>query len=797
MKLDTAFRLSFYLTLGMACACLAQAEAYFLLWFPFVCLPAVGVVFALAWRYEGRWIVTETASNYLGIFIGLATGAWILMQLPRSDEDLVAGGVPWPAGLLPHLGPLLLILLAVKLFRPKKLADFWIVQTIGLMLVTLGCVLAGDPLFAGLLIGYLTCLLWCLALFHVYRARRPAGMLALFTAADVVVGSRSEPTTLGDVPWRFLGVGKVLRWSAAILLVGLPLFVLLPRSGSSQWVPQKLSSGGAIILSVGIDSGINVNRVGTVELSPDPAFQVRATDAAGAAVAVSPNMLWRAEVLDYYQNGRWITWSQAQPFLRLGMAKVQPPVGSNMPAGMMPLLPPLDGPSATLGGAQPIVPSVPAGPADDQRHLHFTVQPIKAGGLVLAEPVDVRHVGLDAWVGDARPHLDLFHAVPGGDSVLAFLPSRRATYRYTQILVPSDAQERVPARSYQPSYREHIVAQPVPAEVGTWARALLGRLPALSPARRSLDDEGRLPADHHAAVSQAFSRHLALAGEYTYSLNLKRHDATIDPTADFLINVKVGHCERYAAALALALRSLEIPTRIVRGYRGATEDGEGQYVVRLDQAHSWVQALIHEDGQWYWLTLDPTPGQEAAANPLVNWLDWLIGLEAEEVWRRFLLNYNAEVQHNALYYLWQGVWQSPTARHLLWQTPAGLAALVVLLGAWRRRAKLLSVLRLPARGTAGFAAPPEFYGRLLRLLGQRLALRPEPGQTPLEFAAVVAAALRQAPGTAAWAALPGQAVQALYQVRFAGRELTAAEQAALQREIMGLDAALGRNEKED
>ena len=172
MRLDTAFRLSFFVTLGMACACLAQAEAFFHIWFPFVFLPLMALVFALAWRYEGRWVISETASNYLGVFIGLATGGWILLQLPRSQEALITGGVPWPAGLLPHLGPLLLVLLAVKLFRPKQLADAWVIQTIGLMLVTLACVLAGDPLFTLLLVGYFASLVWCLAIFHLYRARR-------------------------------------------------------------------------------------------------------------------------------------------------------------------------------------------------------------------------------------------------------------------------------------------------------------------------------------------------------------------------------------------------------------------------------------------------------------------------------------------------------------------------------------------------------------------------------------------------------------------------------------------------
>src|SRR5207237_10849123 len=174
---------------------------------------------------------------------------------------------------------------------------------------------------------------------------------------------------------------------------------------------------------------------------------------------------------------------------------------------------------------------------------------------------------------------------------------------------------------------------------------------------------------------------------------------------DFLINVKQGHCEKFAGALALSLRGIGIPTRVIHGYRGVEEEGEGEYVVRLDQAHSWVQVLVQEDGQWYWLTLDPTPGFGDEVNPLATWLVWFMSLDAEQLWRRFVLNYNGEVQSSAMHYLWQGIWQSGLARNLLWQMPAGFAGFVMLLGAWRARGRLWAVLRLPARSQAASMSP--------------------------------------------------------------------------------------------
>ena len=85
---------------------------------------------------------------------------------------------------------------------------------------------------------------------------------------------------------------------------------------------------------------------------------------------------------------------------------------------------------------------------------------------------------------------------------------------------------------------------------------------------------------------------------------------------------------------------------------------------------------------------------------------------------------------------------------------------------------------------------PEFYRRLLAALALRRGLQPQVSQTPLEFAAVAAEVLQRDAGTAAWSALPAQAAHALYRIRFAGRNLTPAEQAALEQSVAGLEQAL-------
>src|SRR5436190_16841357 len=100
MARTPVFHLSCYWTLGLATVCLGFAEMFFLGWMVWF-LPATLVLVGLAWRYEGRWQLSESAANSIGVLIAFGMLGWIVFQLPRNDEDLLAAGVPWPAGLLP------------------------------------------------------------------------------------------------------------------------------------------------------------------------------------------------------------------------------------------------------------------------------------------------------------------------------------------------------------------------------------------------------------------------------------------------------------------------------------------------------------------------------------------------------------------------------------------------------------------------------------------------------------------------------------------------------------------------
>jgi transglutaminase-like putative cysteine protease len=131
-----------------------------------------------------------------------------------------------------------------------------------------------------------------------------------------------------------------------------------------------------------------------------------------------------------------------------------------------------------------------------------------------------------------------------------------------------------------------------------------------------------------------------LMTNYAYTLQLPRI-APQDPLADFLFVRKRGHCEYFASSMAIMLRTLGIPSRVVNGFR-TTEfnDLTSNYVIRASSAHSWVEAYFPGSG---WISFDPTPG--AARMPATGWSRMLLYVDAmASFWREWVINYDVNHQ---------------------------------------------------------------------------------------------------------------------------------------------------------
>lgn len=125
-----------------------------------------------------------------------------------------------------------------------------------------------------------------------------------------------------------------------------------------------------------------------------------------------------------------------------------------------------------------------------------------------------------------------------------------------------------------------------------------------------------------------------LQSDYGYTLELSPSD---DPLADFLFVRKEGHCEHFATALAVMLRSLEIPARVAGGFFGGERVGK-QYVVRAGDAHAWTQVLVPGRG---FVTVDATPPAHRVAQADTVFAALVRLYETvEEWWRSAVVDYS-------------------------------------------------------------------------------------------------------------------------------------------------------------
>lgn len=91
-----------------------------------------------------------------------------------------------------------------------------------------------------------------------------------------------------------------------------------------------------------------------------------------------------------------------------------------------------------------------------------------------------------------------------------------------------------------------------------------------------------------------------------FGYTLEQRAGGDEPLADFLFNIREGHCEYFATAMAIMLRTQGIATRVVNGFQqGEYNETADVYVVRQKHAHSWVE--VHFPGEDAWVPFDPTP----------------------------------------------------------------------------------------------------------------------------------------------------------------------------------------------
>jgi len=153
-------------------------------------------------------------------------------------------------------------------------------------------------------------------------------------------------------------------------------------------------------------------------------------------------------------------------------------------------------------------------------------------------------------------------------------------------------------------------------------------------------------------VCQAMLEYFQQPSLFDYTIDFRdvpRRDG-VDAVEDFFANHRTGHCQLFASALVLMLRSQDIPARYVVGFHGGEYNSLTEsYMVRTTHAHAWVEAYIPPEyctdemrttgaagPGGCWLTLDPTPptdsrgGNDALDLARTLWDDYVMSVDQNQ-----------------------------------------------------------------------------------------------------------------------------------------------------------------------
>ncbi len=280
-----------------------------------------------------------------------------------------------------------------------------------------------------------------------------------------------------------------------------------------------------------------------------------------------------------------------------------------------------------------------------------------------------------------------------------------------------------------------------------------------------------------------------LRQNFAYSLEMKASGP--DPLSDFLFNVQTGHCEYFATAMAVMLRTHGIASRVVNGFLpGEYNETSGAYTVRQSDAHSWVEVYFPTTRSW--VTFDPTPSigrvEPMRTGFTAQMHKYLEALEL--LWFQYVVGYDKQEQRSLASSLHNRVFDyGRFASNLLatvrsYLTATTLSVVVAVLGVvllvltlifgrrfwrfgWRRGAVVT--------GADETYSSVEFYERLLNAMEQR-GLSREKHLTPLEFANT----LGQRPAM--------MITRAYNRVRFGGQRLTASEKREIENALAELES---------
>jgi hypothetical protein len=497
-----------------------------------------------------------------------------------------------------------------------------------------------------------------------------------------------------------------LSVAAGAILMGGALFFFFPRFSAGYLGRTSLQPS----LMTGFTDDIELGQIGEIKRSPAVVMRVKT----GKPVPYA-QLHWRGIALSTFDGKRWST-------------------PNHRPAAIAP---------DAAGWIYVADPEQNLGALALELHYEILVQPMATDAVfVPANAVSILggFSGENPTAGFNARRTYLFRDFTGS----IFNPFRNYApvryYGYSRLPALNPAKLRAASTEYPAEIRDvYLQLPPMDARIAALAKGVAAK--------------ARTPYDKAVATENY------LRTRFTYTLELTGKPGD-EPLAHFLFETHAGHCEYFASAMTIMLRTLGIPSREVNGFLpGEFNDLAGDYIVRASDAHSWVEAYFPGSG---WVTFDPTPAADenfGFLSRLGLYVDWM-----ELTWNEWVINYDfahqvqmAQImQRNTRNWTeaarswftrketngkqWLRSWLDRRGG-ITFAMPVAIALLLVLLRydvlrALVQKLRLYLQLRTPEKTRANPQLASRLYAELLRILERRGFSRRD-SQTPLEFAMAV------------------------------------------------------------
>lgn len=144
-------------------------------------------------------------------------------------------------------------------------------------------------------------------------------------------------------------------------------------------------------------------------------------------------------------------------------------------------------------------------------------------------------------------------------------------------------------------------AGPAPSAVQDYYTRLPSSVPAqVRQIAQDVVGDARSPAEMAQRLQDWFTDP---ANHFSYDLNPPAVPPGANPITTFLTDRR-GFCQHFAGTMAVMLRALGVPARVVVGFTPGVPQGDGTYLVSTHDSHSWPEVYFSGYG---WMRFEPTP----------------------------------------------------------------------------------------------------------------------------------------------------------------------------------------------